>query len=42
MKCSVCGKKIETTFLGKIKGTYINGKPVCSECQKKISVGAEI
>jgi hypothetical protein len=35
MKCSICNKEIEQTFLGKIKGTYIKGKPVCSECQKK-------
>ncbi|MBW2975516.1 hypothetical protein KY366_07385 [Candidatus Woesearchaeota archaeon] len=35
MKCSICGKKIETTFLGKIMGTYIGKKPVCSECQRK-------
>ncbi|MBW2989169.1 hypothetical protein KY358_02515 [Candidatus Woesearchaeota archaeon] len=35
MKCSICGKKIEKTFLGKIMGTYMGKKPVCSECQKK-------
>ncbi|MBE5730088.1 hypothetical protein IHI26_02020 [Candidatus Parvarchaeota archaeon] len=38
MKCSVCGKEIETTFLNKIKGSYYkeNGKlmPICSECFK--------
>jgi len=34
-KCSVCGKKIESTFLGKIKGTYVGKKAVCNECQKK-------
>ena len=33
-KCSLCGKKIEITFLGKIKGTFYKGKPVCPECQK--------
>ena len=36
MKCSVCGKEIETTFLGKIKGNYVSdgGKlsAVCSNC----------
>lgn len=36
MKCTVCGKEIEITFLGKIKGNYIrvNGKThaVCSTC----------
>ncbi len=38
MKCSVCGKEIETTFLNKIKGSYYkeNGKlrPICSNCFK--------
>jgi hypothetical protein len=36
VKCSLCKEKIEQTFLGKVKGTYVKGKPVCSECQKKI------
>ena len=40
MKCSICNRSIDTTFLGKILGTYIkDGKgklhPVCFECQKK-------
>jgi len=40
MKCEICGKKIETTFLNKIVGTRIRDakgkkKLVCSECQKK-------
>jgi len=35
MKCSKCGKKVETIFLGKIKGTYVGKRAVCSECQKK-------
>ena len=26
MKCGVCGKKIETTFLGKLVGTKIKNK----------------
>ena len=34
-KCAICGNKIEELFLGKIKGTIIKGKTVCSECQKK-------
>lgn len=38
MKCSVCNEKIETTFLEKIKGTYVNKKPVCCLCQKKYSL----
>lgn len=39
MKCSICGRKIEETFLKKILGTYIKKgkkkKAVCFECQKK-------
>jgi len=35
MKCSICGNKIETTFLGKIIGTYVGKKAVCPECQKR-------
>jgi len=42
MECSICKKKIEITFLGKIVGSYFKNekgkkKPVCSECQKKYS-----
>ncbi len=36
MKCSACNEKIEGTFLGKIKGTYIDKKPVCNNCQKTL------
>jgi DNA-directed RNA polymerase subunit RPC12/RpoP len=46
MKCAVCGKNIETTFLNKIVGTMvrIDGKKhyVCSECQKKLRTREEI
>jgi len=40
MKCEICSKNIETTFMGKILGTYVKddkGKkhPICFECQKK-------
>ena len=40
VKCSVCGKNVETTFLNKLIGTYIKNKKgkkvaVCFECQKK-------
>jgi len=40
MKCEICKKRIDETFLKKIMGTYIkdeNGKKhaVCFECQKK-------
>ncbi|MCD6403696.1 MAG: hypothetical protein J7L59_00735 [Nanoarchaeota archaeon] len=39
MKCALCKRKIEISFLNKIKGTYVKVKaklvPVCSDCQKK-------
>ena len=35
MKCSLCGEKIETGILDKIKGTYVKKKLVCNNCQKK-------
>lgn len=43
MKCNLCGKEIEETFLGKLKGTVVKinegGKNkifyACKECQKK-------
>ena len=34
-KCDLCGEKIETTFLGKLIGTKIKDKYVCSTCQRK-------
>jgi len=37
-KCSICGNKIEELYLKKIKGTYVNKKLVCNECQKKYSI----
>ena len=42
MRCDSCKEKIETTFLGKIVGTYIKdakGKrhPICQSCQKGLS-----
>ncbi|MDO8556491.1 MAG: hypothetical protein Q7R96_04955 [Nanoarchaeota archaeon] len=37
MKCDQCGNKIEETFLGKIRGTYIGKKTICPLCQKKNS-----
>ncbi|MBI2558586.1 hypothetical protein HYW20_04645 [Candidatus Woesearchaeota archaeon] len=47
MKCSICSKSIDTTFLNKIIGTYIkDGKgklhAVCFECQKKFASKEEI
>ncbi|MBS3095666.1 hypothetical protein J4231_03225 [Candidatus Woesearchaeota archaeon] len=37
-KCEVCREKIGETFLGKIRGTYINKRAVCAECQKKHTI----
>ena len=46
MKCSVCSKKIETTFLNKILGTMIKvegkEKAICPECQSKLKTKEEI
>jgi ribosome-binding protein aMBF1 (putative translation factor) len=46
MKCSICGKKIEQTFLNKIVGTMmkVEGKKyqICSGCQKKFKTKEEI
>ncbi|MBW2975978.1 hypothetical protein KY347_00870 [Candidatus Woesearchaeota archaeon] len=47
MKCEICSKKIETTFMGKLLGTYIKddkGKKhaVCQECQKKFPAREKI
>ena len=42
MKCELCKEKIETTFLEKLKGTYVkvNKKlyTICNNCQKKFSM----
>ncbi len=35
MKCTICGEKIETGILDKVRGTYIKKKIVCSACQSK-------
>ncbi|MDD5651449.1 MAG: hypothetical protein PHF86_13715 [Candidatus Nanoarchaeia archaeon] len=39
VKCSKCGKNIETTFLEKFQGTFIGKykkkKAICSNCQKE-------
>ena len=42
VKCNICSKKIEQTFLKKLIGTYVKDKKgkkhaVCFECQKKFS-----
>ena len=46
MKCSICNKKIEQTFLNKIVGTIMEvegkKKPICPECQKKLKTKEEI
>ena len=39
-RCTICKEKIETTFLEKIRGTFIKKKAVCSDCQKRF--GKEI
>lgn len=41
-KCTICGNKIQTTFLNKLIGTYqrdSTGKrqPICQDCQKKLT-----
>ncbi|MDO8628152.1 MAG: hypothetical protein Q7R56_00150 [Nanoarchaeota archaeon] len=35
MKCALCNKTIEETFLGKIKGTWEGKKVICSDCQRQ-------
>ena len=47
MKCEICKKKIEETFLKKVLGTYVKdakGKKhlVCPECQKKLTTKQEL
>lgn len=47
MKCEICKKKIEETFLKKIIGSVIKdekGKKhnICSDCQKKFKTKDEI
>ncbi len=46
MKCDICKKKIDTTFLNKIVGTYIKTdkgkkKAICFECQSKFPTKKE-
>ncbi len=38
MNCAICKEKVEETFLGKIKGTYVGKKVVCINCQKNYSM----
>lgn len=47
MKCAICKKKIEETFLKKILGTYIKnakGKKyaICPKCQKEYKTKEDI
>ena len=47
MKCEICGRGIEETFLKKIVGTYVKdakGKKhnICFECQKKFPTKEEL
>jgi hypothetical protein len=42
MKCDICKKAIQETFLKKLVGTYVRDKKgkkhvVCFECQKKFN-----
>ena len=40
-KCALCKEKVAETFLGKIRGTFIGKKVVCSSCQKKFGADVE-
>ncbi|MFH1641472.1 MAG: hypothetical protein ABIC04_01075 [Nanoarchaeota archaeon] len=48
MKCSICGRKMDTTFLEKVVGAYVRKKgsskkyAVCQECQKKLKTKEEL
>ncbi|MBL7054372.1 hypothetical protein ISS05_01290 [Candidatus Woesearchaeota archaeon] len=46
MKCSICSKKIEQTFLNKVVGAIIKIKGknqyICPGCQKKLKTKEEI
>jgi hypothetical protein len=47
MKCDICKKAIETTFLEKPIGTYVKDKKgkkhmVCPECQKRLGTKVEM
>ena len=41
-KCAICKRKVEVTFLNKIRGTFVGKKAVCSECQSKYGKGVHI
>jgi hypothetical protein len=43
MKCDICGKKVETIFLGKLLGSQVKNKAgkkkvVCQNCQRALSM----
>lgn len=47
MRCRICRKAVEETFLKKILGTYIKDKKskkqvICKGCQKKLKTREEI
>ena len=47
MKCEICRKRIEETFLKKVLGTYVKDKKgkkhaVCFECQKEFPTKEEL
>ena len=48
MKCSVCGKGLEETFMKKVLGGYVRKEgssklyPLCPECQGKFTTKEEL
>ncbi len=48
MKCSICGNKVQETFMKKIVGTVVKKEgsskqyPICFECQKKFTTKKEL
>ncbi|MBW3013402.1 hypothetical protein KY325_01475 [Candidatus Woesearchaeota archaeon] len=47
MKCDICKKNIQTTFLNKLLGTVIKDRKgkkhsVCKECQKQLKTKDEL
>ena len=46
MKCDICNEKVQTTILGKVRGSYfkVNSKKklACHDCQSKLKTKEEI
>ncbi len=47
MRCEICKKKIEETFLNKIDGTFVKDEKgkmhiICFECQKQLGTKEKI